>query len=86
MKKFEEPSSSMKSQTQIEETQVQEEEVIGSIYLSQTDKNDPPPIQTATTTTLIRKDELGIQTGTNQDPSSKHDCCQDISTCPCVLR
>jgi hypothetical protein len=85
MKKLEEPSSSKKSQTQIEETPIQEEEeeVIGSIYPSQTGKTNPQPIQTATT--IIRKDEIGIQTETSQHPSSKHDCCQDVSTCPCVL-
>jgi hypothetical protein len=84
MKKLEEPSSSKKSQTQIEETPIEEEEeVIGSIYPSQTGRTDPQPIQTVTT--IIRKDEIGIQTETSQHPSSKHDCCQDVSTCPCVL-
>ena len=52
------------------------------------------PIQTATrntqsaknpTTTIIQKDEIGIQTENSQNPSSIHDCCQDVSSCPCVL-
>jgi hypothetical protein len=92
MKKLEEPSSSIKSQTQ---TQIEEEEeVIGSIYLSQTEKTHQQPIQTITkntqlrknpTTTIIQKDEIGIQTDNNLNSSSTHSCCQDVSTCPCVL-
>jgi hypothetical protein len=87
MKKLEEPSPSIKSQTQIEETQI-EEEVIGSIYPSQTGKTHPQPIQTTTKTpitTVIQKDEIGIQTENSQNSSSVHDCCQDVSNCPCVL-
>jgi hypothetical protein len=91
MKKLEEPSSSsIKSQTQIEETQIDEqEEIIGSIYRSQTGKTSQQPIQTAITktpiTTIIQKDEIGIQTENTPNPSTIHDCCQDVSTCPCVL-
>jgi len=91
MKKLEEPPlSSIKSQTQIEETQIDEqEEIIGSIYRSQTGKAPQQPIQTAITktpiTTIIQKDEIGIQTENTPNPSIIHDCCQDVSTCPCVL-
>lgn len=113
MKKLEEPSSSVvKSQTQIQETQI-EEETAGPIYLSQTGKTHPRPSQTrpqptqthlqptqthpqsarihtqpiqTTITTTIQKDEIGIQTENSQNPSSIHSCCQDVSTCPCVLR
>ncbi|CAF0873077.1 unnamed protein product [Rotaria sp. Silwood1] len=98
MKKLEEPSSSIKTQTQIVETQ-NEEEIFRPISLSQTGKNHRQPIQTLTaisqseinqqiqiTTTIIQKNEIGIQTENNQNSSSIHDCCQDVSVCPCVLR
>jgi len=100
MKKLEEPSSSCKPQTQIQETQI-EEENIGPIYLTQTEKNHQKPTTntqlrknpSATNTqlpknqitTIIQKDEIGIQTENTQNPSAIHDCCQDVSTCPCVL-
>ncbi|CAF1217319.1 unnamed protein product [Rotaria sp. Silwood1] len=100
MKKLEEPSSSIKTQTQIVETQ-NEEEIFRPISLSQTGKSHRQPIQTltaisqseinqqiqtTTTTTIIQKNEIGIQTENNQNSSSIHDCCQDVSVCPCVLR
>jgi len=98
MRKLEEPpSSALKSQTQIEETQKEEEEeVSGPIYLSQTGKTQQRSnkiatipqsenIQTATTTTITQRNEIAIQTENSQNLSSIHDCCQDVSTCPCVL-
>ncbi|CAF0879324.1 unnamed protein product [Rotaria sordida] len=97
MKKLEEPSSSVKSQTQIVETPI-EEETLGPIYLSQTGKTHRRPIQTLKaisqseinqqiqTTTIIKTGEIGIQTENSQNLSSIHDCCQDVSVCPCVLR
>jgi len=95
MKKLEQPSSSIKSQTQIEETQI-EEEVLGPIYLTQTNKTHQRQIQTITqsdkthqrqiqTTTITQMGEICIQTENSQIPSSIHNCCQDVSVCPCVL-
>ena len=89
MKKLEEPSTSTKSQTQIQQTQ-HEEEMIEPLYLSQTGKTrrqsaievDRRQVQTTTT---IQTDEIGIQTDLNANSSSLHDCCQDVSMCPCVL-
>jgi hypothetical protein len=101
MRKLEEPSSSsVKSQTQIEETQKEEEEeeVSGPIYLSQTGKTQQRSSKIATTTiipqseniqtattTITQRNEIAIQTENSQNLSSIHDCCQDVSTCPCVL-
>jgi hypothetical protein len=90
MRKLEEPS---KTQTQIEETQPEEEEVIEPIFLSQTGKNQgqTTPIikseksQQIQTTTIIQTDEIGIQTDHSQNSSTMHNCCQDVSVCPCVL-
>ncbi len=95
MRKLEEPpSSSVKSQTQIEETQ-KEEEVSGPIYLSQTGKTQQRSNKITTipqseniptaTTTITQRNEIAIQTENSQNLSSIHDCCQDVSTCPCVL-
>lgn len=97
MKKLQEPPSNLKTQTQIVETQV-EEENLESIYLTQTGKVHRKPTQTIKpitqseigqkqiqTTTVIKTDEIGIQTDNSQNPSSIHECCQDVSTCPCVL-
>lgn len=78
MKKLEEPSPSLKTQTQIEETQMAEEEE--TIYPSQTG-NIPPQI----TTTTIQRETIAIQTDNTPLSSSIHNCCQDVSVCPCVL-
>ena len=118
MKKLEEPS---KTQTQIEETQPEEEEeVMGPIFISQTGKTHqqttPTPIiqseksqhqqltpvllseksqpqqpkqiiqsNKTQSTTIIQTDEIGIQTDNSQNSSTIHNCCQDVSVCPCVL-
>jgi hypothetical protein len=87
MKKLEEPSSSVKSQTQIEETQIEEEheEVLGPIYLTQTERSNQQQLPIQRTTTITQTGEMAIQTEHNQTPRSVHDCCQDVSACPCVL-
>ncbi|UJR38475.1 hypothetical protein I4U23_031143 [Adineta vaga] len=114
MKKLEEPSTSFKSPTQIEETQKEdeaEEEITGPIYLTQTGKTHPQSMQRSlkpisqtqsihsipktmtqpkktptTTSTITQMNEIAIQTENSQNASSIHACCQDVSTCPCVLR
>ncbi|CAF3167032.1 unnamed protein product [Rotaria socialis] len=99
MRKLEEPSSTARSRTQIIETQT-EEEILEPIYLSQTRKTQLRPIQTIKnitqseinqqkqiqTTTITETGEIGIQTENNLNSSSIHECCQDVSMCPCVLR
>ena len=85
MKKLEEPSPSLKTQTQVEETQMTEqEETVGSIYPPQITQ---PPIRTPpiTTTTTIQRETIAIQTDNPPLSSSIHNCCQDVSVCPCVL-
>lgn len=89
MKKLEEPSPAVKSQTQVEETQIvdEQEETIGSIYPSPTaniPRQNTQPTKTPTTTT-IQKETIGIQTDSIPNSSSLHECCQDVSNCPCVL-
>lgn len=82
MKKLEEPSPSLKTPTQIEETQMAEQEE--TIYPSQTGNIHPQITQPPTTTTnTIQRETIAIQT--ENTPSSIHHCCQDVSTCPCVL-
>ncbi|CAF4399628.1 unnamed protein product, partial [Adineta steineri] len=51
----------------------------------------PPPAPSTTTTTttttsVTQMNEIAIQTENSQTLSSMHACCQDVSTCPCVLR
>ncbi|CAF0805123.1 unnamed protein product [Adineta steineri] len=53
----------------------------------------PPPLPpaapsttTTTTTSVTQMNEIAIQTENSQNLSSMHACCQDVSTCPCVLR
>ncbi|CAF1350812.1 unnamed protein product [Adineta ricciae] len=103
MKKLEEPSTSFRSPTQIEETQKdneeQEEEITAPIYLTQTGKTQLQPIKPISQvhsipktmtqpkkTTITQLNEIAIQTDNSQTTSSTHPCCQDVSTCPCVLR
>ena len=116
MKKLEEPSCSIKSPLQIEETQFddredEERENRPPIIISQTGKLQqhtfvlpapPPPVPisdhsvlpppTQRTTSIIRRptqlhrtEDVAIQTDFNEKPSTIHSCCQDVSTCPCVL-
>ena len=102
MKKLEEPSTSFRSPTQIEETQKdnaeQEEEITGPIYLTQTGKTPlqsikpisqvhsiPKTMTHPKKTTITQLNEIAIQTDNSQTSSSTHPCCQDVSTCPCVL-
>ena len=85
MRKLEEPSPVVKAETQIEETQLPEGEVtIGSIYPSPI-PNIPRQITQQPVTTTINRETIGIQTDNTPTTSSIHDCCQDVSNCPCVL-
>jgi len=125
MKKLEEPSCSIKSPLQIEETQFDDqdgEEIENHppIIISQTGKLQqqqqtfvlpapPPPVPFSSAaplpitensfvqtqkvipifkrpTQIHRTEEIGVQTDFNEKISSIHSCCQDVSTCPCVLR
>ena len=124
MKKLEEPSCSIKSPLQIEETQFDDqdgEEIENHppIIISQTGKLQqqqqtfvlpapPPPVPFSSAaplpitensfvqtqkvipifkrpTQIHRTEEIGVQTDFNEKISSIHSCCQDVSTCPCVL-
>lgn len=99
MKKLEEPPSSIKSQTQIIETQIEEEnprltypsqvaktnriktQLIKE--MTQPERSQQKQIQT---TIISVMNEIGIQTENNKNSSSSiHECCQDVSACPCVL-
>jgi hypothetical protein len=96
MKKLEEPS---KTQTPIEETQP--EEVFGPILISQTgtthqqtttptsiiqsEKSQHQQSNETQPTTITQTDEIGIQTDNSQNSSIIHNCCHDVSICPCVL-
>jgi hypothetical protein len=57
----------------------------------QSEKSQPqqpkPIIQSNKTqsTIIIQTDEIGIQTDSSQNSSTIHNCCQDVSVCPCVL-
>ena len=100
MKKLEEPSCVLKSQSQIEETQCEEthEEYLKPTCLSQTSTNKrQEPIVITNNTTITQSEtiqQINYQTETvavqtensnSQPTSSLHACCQDISVCPCVL-
>ena len=105
MKKLEEPTCPVKSQTQIEETQVNDEEEEGEEVVRSTHLAQPPEENQQTKQVresvdphmnknnsaqhrlkpITRTGEMSIQTDQSPRTSTHHDCCTDVSTCPCVL-
>jgi hypothetical protein len=78
MKKLEEPTVLIRSQTEVEETQI-EEDLSQSTHPTQQEKISKKILLP------IATEEIAIQTETNAIPISLHSCCQDVSSCPCVL-
>lgn len=99
MKKLEGPPVSInnKSQTQIQETQLDDEDneqeeniqrVCPSpkVQIPSQRTTQLTKINTQSKTTTIQTNHIAIQTDSNESNSSQqHQCCQDVSNCPCVI-
>lgn len=100
MKKLEGPPVSInnKSQTQIQETQLDDEDneqeeniqrVCPSpkVQIPSQRTTQLTKINTQSKTTTIQTNHIAIQTDSNESNSSQqHQCCQDVSNCPCVIK
>ena len=89
MRKLEQPSSSRKLHTQTQQTEI-EDETVDAMFVGQTRQQATTKTQTnqkkqIQSTTIIQRNEIGIQTEMNSNSLSMHHCCHDISVCPCVL-